>query len=67
MYLQSKGRKVLEMIKFEMYVWTYEDGGYFEYYRDIVAESYTQAYEKAKIIAKEHRFYDFEVIDIEDC
>lgn len=55
------------MIKFEMYIWTYEDGGYFEYYRDILAESYTQAYEKAEIIAKRQRFYDFDVREIEDC
>lgn len=49
------------MRKFEMYVWTYEDGGYFEYYRDIIAETYTQAYGKAEAIAKAQRFYDFDI------
>lgn len=55
------------MRKFEMYIWTYEDGGYFEYYRDILAESYAQAYEKAKVSAKRWGFYDFDVREIEGC
>lgn len=67
MCLELRKGRYSKMRKFEMYIWTYEDGGYFEYYRDILAESYAQAYEKAKVSAKRWRFYDFDVREIEGC